>query len=723
MPTPNEKVEMEAQDEVSRRDREPKRRSSEPLMSSSRLKEIEGFFIFWDGRQQSKVTVYEGLPLYFNDMLPRDIEHISSRVIQLLQSYHNASQISAYCEEATKTISEDPGSFSAKKLMSRLKDLCAVVDELTDTIMGLGKVELDPGARFLKIKSSGKCNDNKQDLLQKCLDLKQLQACMGFFLEEIDKLLESKSDPESTQEVEDCFSQAFYAISKIIDSIFLQKEFGRLLVKQFAAILFKTCNNKTFEDIKGFRSYKRSVKSLKFAMLACNSIKMMVETDVMDDDFIAAARNVIELLSDDLGRSACVSYAASRAKFLVPKIILCIDLRVNMLSSGSQTSGKIEHDDFLRLVDNSDYLAVGRHVVDCLLRETDPKIIANWMPSAEVIRGSCVHFPEKLDMMSSVLSREASCLRKTMGGLLVCSEYVNGGLERVLSTLESQVPSVSIKYNAKAPMDTSEYFDILPSLYFGSNVIVEMSWDEVRLLLDDSDRLGQLMMCQRILIAHLSAPSYDCLKALQGYNGIDIIIRILTCAIEVFTASQSDRLWIHRVGASINICDTLYNKELAVEFFQLATDVLLAYIRGVLWVGSPELSIDSFPLLQTILKAHAAVSLDEQNVATLRKEHLLYQNGAEINRSRENLVDCLKYWVYHGCTPGVIPTALTGSLAAPMQDNIQCNVAFSPAQMYLLPMLLGDLFPREWPRTVGPNTLNESEKKFRAALTEVGFFT
>eukprot|EP00890_Picochlorum_soloecismus_P005647 jgi/Picsp_1/6083/NSC_03437-R1_hypothetical protein COCSUDRAFT_56177 [Coccomyxa subellipsoidea C-169] len=710
IPTPNGNLEMEAQDEVSEH-------KSEPRMTSSRLKEIEELVKFWDGKQESKVTVYQGLLLHFHDMLPRDIKPISFQIIQLLHCYHKTSQIATYCENAIKIMSKDHGTDSVTKLMASPKDLCSSVDELTDRVIGRRVVEFDPGAKFLKIKPSDKCNDNQRVLLQKYLDLKRLQTSLGDFLQALDKLPESRRDADSMQVYEDFFVQSLHAISKVIDSIFLQTEFRRFLSKPFVAILFKTCKNR-LEDLKGFKSFRRSIKSLKSAFLACHSINMMVETDVMDDKFISASRKVIELLRDDLGRSACVLYVASRAKFLVPKIILCINLRINMLSSSSQMSEKIEKDDYLRLVDNIDYLAVGSDVVECMLKETDPEIIIKWMPSAEVIRGSCANIPEKLDMTSSTLSREASGLRKTMGGLLVCSELVNGGLGRVLGILESQIPAISIKYNSTTPMDTAEYFDILPSLYFGCSLIVEMSWDEIRLLLDDSERLGQLMMCQRVLTAYLSTRTYDCLKVFQDYNGTDLIIRILTCAIEVFTASQCDRLWIHRVGASINICDSLWNKDLAIEIFELATEISLAYIKGVLSAGSPELSIDSLPLLQTILKAHAAVSLDDQSSATLKTFHYLHRKGAEITRCRENLVDCLKSWVHHGCTPGVIPTALTGSLAAPVQENIQCNVAFSPSQLYLLPMLLGDLFPREWPRTVGPNSLHESEKKFRAALTE-----
>jgi len=718
MPTANEKIEIEAQDEISKHKSEPKRRSSEPKMTSDRLKEIEESVKFWDGKQVSKVTCYQGLLLHVYDMLPRGIKHISSQIIQILRCYQSTSKISAYCKDAVKVMTTN-GSDSVKKLIASTKDLCSTVNELINRVEELRKVELDPGAGFLKTKASDQFNENRRILLLlKHLDLKKLQASLGDFLQTLDRLSGSASNAESMQVYQDIFLESLFAISKLVDCFFLRKEFCRFLSKQFVAIMFKTSKNR-FGDLKGFTSFVRSVKSLKLAMLACHSIRIMAETDVMDDKFIAAARIVIGLLHDDLGRSACVLHAASRAKFLVPKIILCIDLRVNMLSSSSQMSGKIEHDDFLRLVDNSDYLAVGIDVVDCFLKETCPEIMVNWMPSAEVIRSSCINFPEKLDMMSSILSQEVSGLRKTMGGLLVCSELVNGGLGKVLEILESQIPAISIKYNSKTPMDTAEYFDILPSLYFGCSLIVETSWDEIRLLLDDSERLGQLMMCQRVLLSYLSTGSYECLKVLQDNNGIDLIIRILTCAIEVFTASQCDRLWIHRVGASINICDTLWNKDLAIEVIELATKISLAYIQGVLQAGSPELSFDSLPLLQTILKAHAAVCLDEQSSATLKTVSSLYRKGAEITRCRESLVNCLKLWVVHGCTPGVIPTALTGPLATPVQENIQCNVAFSPAQLYLLPMLLGDLFPCEWPCTVGPNALHESEKKFRAALTEV----
>jgi hypothetical protein len=345
-----------------------------------------------------------------------------------------------------------------------------------------------------------------------------------------------------------------------------------------------------------------------------------------------------------------------------------------------------------------------------LLMSDDPRLLAWWIPSSvrlyETLSGILTH------ETTMVPKESVGDAQKILGGLFVCSKLESCGLVEVVNVLSSQLPWYRIEDNKNNIMDTSEYFEVLAAANLGKQVAVKMSWDEIRLLLDDSEMLGQVVTSVNIIRSYLKhsddAPSYC---QILGSN--NLMIRALMFATEVLLASQSDEIWLYRVGTSMDLCTIERNKYMAIKLFESVSECAYFYLKGV----SRITFVESLPMLETLIKAHSTIAIQTQAMmdAGLKKNHI-DSSTSSMRASRWNLTRSLRLWVSSlGLKPGVIPTALAGTVAAPSKSG--CTVSFAPVEMYSLSLLLGDLFPCEWPMTGNNNHLSPEDKKYRAALT------
>jgi hypothetical protein len=318
-----------------------------------------------------------------------------------------------------------------------------------------------------------------------------------------------------------------------------------------------------------------------------------------------------------------------------------------------------------------------------------------------------------IDSSLQISSIEFSRLQKNMGGLFVCSQVFRGGFVEVVDTLGSQLPWITISDNTHKSMNSGEFFDVLDANFFGSSIALTMSWDEIRILLDEPERLGQLVTATHILQGYLKS-SEDAVLSLQKMGGNELFLRALTCAIEIFCASMADKMWSHRVGISIEPSAMAENRTLAIDLIETVTASLYHYIETLSSVSS----VNSLPILLSLLKAHAAVSLDNLTIQdTVLSKSQPSLASRLLRKTRLNLTNCLRKWVVsRHLSPNVIPTALHGSVAAPSENG--ATVAYSPAALFTISVLLGDIFPMEWPSIGTKNHLSTAQKKYRAALTE-----
>lgn len=302
-------------------------------------------------------------------------------------------------------------------------------------------------------------------------------------------------------------------------------------------------------------------------------------------------------------------------------------------------------------------------------------------------------------------------VQRILGGLFVSSRISTGGFPELIDLLGSQLPRIDIKDHSETLMDQSEYFDVLDAAFFDCSVSASMSWDEIRLLLDEPERLGQLASTLRALNLYLGV-SEEASMGFQRKRGTEMLLRCLVCATEVFSASIADRMWLHRTGAAIDICSITRNRKTIEQMLLSATSCIFHYIKNV----SRYIRLSSPSMLNALLRAHAAVSIDSQTIVGLA--HQFETNSSySLRRIRWNLAKSLRIWV--SCPymkPLVIPTAVSGAVASPTESG--CTVAFSPVSLLSLSLLLGDIFPSEWPRKGYHNHLSIAEKKYRAALTE-----
>lgn len=302
-------------------------------------------------------------------------------------------------------------------------------------------------------------------------------------------------------------------------------------------------------------------------------------------------------------------------------------------------------------------------------------------------------------------------VQRILGGLFVSSRISTSGFPELIDLLGSQLPRIDIKEHSETLMDQSEYFEVLDAAFSDCSASASMSWDEIRLLLDEPERLGQLASTMRALNLYLGA-SEEASIHFQRKRGTEILLRCLVCATEVFSASVADRMWLHRTGAAIDICSIARNRKTIEQMLHSATSCIFHYVKNV----SRYIRLSSPSLLNALLRAHAAVSIDSQTIVGLA--HQFDTNSSySLRRIRWNLVKSLRTWV--SCPhmkPLVIPTAVSGAVASATESG--CTVAFSPMSLLSLSLLLGDIFPSEWPRKGYHNHLSIAEKKYRAALTE-----
>jgi len=403
---------------------------------------------------------------------------------------------------------------------------------------------------------------------------------------------------------------------------------------------------------------------------------------------------------------------------------------------------------------------------------TDPLLLEWWIPRSAA-------FYELLNKFvggnaAAVLTSDVStpAAQKAIGGLLVCANVdkagaevssnvaddsvattsaaspmpaaSSSGLAEVVDVLSSHLPWVTIEDNTDGVMDASEYFDLLDATFIGSTVAVTISWDDVRLLVDDAEVLGQVLASMSILRSYLENSS-DAAAVVQRLGGNELVMRALMCATEILAASRADDVWMHRVGTSMDVSVMASNKLMAIELFEMVTGCAYHYLKGIAEpmmremrdAGPPrdrsfgnrwehrggrdvdrDIVADSLPLLQTLIKAHAAAAVDTQTMMDAGlKTSYFDSRTVHMRNARWNASKALRFWVScSGLRPRVIPTALVGAVAAPSKGG--CPVSFSPTAMLCLALLLGDIFPSEWPKPTSSNILTPEDKKYRASLTE-----
>ena len=399
-------------------------------------------------------------------------------------------------------------------------------------------------------------------------------------------------------------------------------------------------------------------------------------------------------------------------------------------------------------------LMVTLAVLQRMLVTTDPRLLQWWIPRSGAFYDLLGSFVRRDGVLNSDAMIAAA--QKVTGGLFVCGNVDRAGeddgaddsgdapsnatgLTEVVDVLSSHLPWVYTKDNMDGVMDASEYFDVLDATFIGNTVAVTMNWDDVQLLVDDAEVLGQLTSAVNILRSYMEN-SEDAASVTQRLGGNRLLMRALVCATEILTASRADETWMHRVGTSMDICSMATNKIMAVELFETVTACVYHYLKGIGgpmmremregggardrrdFRGSrdvdPDVVADSLPLLQTIIKAHAAVAVDTQTMMDAGlKSSFIDRSTVPMRNARWNLTKSLRFWVFcPGLRPRVIPTALVGAVAAPSKAG--CTVSFSPAAMLCLAVLLGDIFPSEWPKSTSSNVLTPEDKRYRASLTE-----
>ncbi len=371
-------------------------------------------------------------------------------------------------------------------------------------------------------------------------------------------------------------------------------------------------------------------------------------------------------------------------------------------------------------------LSLALDVLQRLLATADARLLRWWIPKA----GRFHDLMASLLVQNSLLASDASVTiaQRVIGGLFVCSKIqahgtdgaetadstgASGSLAEVVDVVSSHLPWATIKDNTDGVMDASEYFDLLDAAFFGNALSVTMSWDDVRLLVDDAEVFGQLLTSVSILRSYLEH-SEDGPGTVQRLGGNHLLLRALVCATEVLSASRADHMWAHRVGTSMDLCSMAHNKTMATELFENVSRCMYYYLKGVARIAM----VESLPLLQTLIKAHAAIAIDAQAMMDAgMKTSFVDQNTLSMRNARWNLARALRFWIScPGLRPRVIPTALVGAVAAPTKNG--CTVSFSPTAMLCLSLLLGDIFPSEWPKTTSGNILTPDDKRYRASLTE-----
>lgn len=302
--------------------------------------------------------------------------------------------------------------------------------------------------------------------------------------------------------------------------------------------------------------------------------------------------------------------------------------------------------------------------------------------------------------------------QRILGGLFACKRVSLGGLNEAINLLCSQLPWVKVEDNSERCMDQSEYFESLDAICFGNTLSVSMSWDEIRLLLDDSERLGQIITSLHFLRTYLHNSEDNAMIA-QKSGGNQLLLRTLLCATEIFSASMADNMWLQRIGTAMDTYDIMSNKLMALIIMESVTACVCSYIESV----SNQTNMDSTALLFALIKAHAAVSTDSQAMLDIGQRETHDYFSRILRKTRWNLVASLRSWIDSPrMRPKVIPTALTGAISAPVENG--CAVSFSPAALLSISTLLGDIFPSEWPKLGHKNHLSSDDKRYRAALTE-----
>lgn len=243
---------------------------------------------------------------------------------------------------------------------------------------------------------------------------------------------------------------------------------------------------------------------------------------------------------------------------------------------------------------------------------------------------------------------------------------------------------------------------------------------------------------------HRALPCHRC--AAQG--ALAILERAVRTGTSALRATASDSAWAFVGGDAIDPTDRARNRRAAVALLAAATGALSSLLLALRPLAAPGggaagggLRLRSRGAVDALLAAHAAATVHSyDSLAASAAVGATHVHGAappaagpELLPARLAAAAALGAWVEAGWEPAVLPAAfglahsyrpeaaadrahlgfgviLTAAAAAedasatppPPEGREPSSTALAPEAAYCLMVLLGDVFPREWPPPASP---------------------
>lgn len=670
------------------------------------------------GGDSQTIRLYEVLLPLYNERQPSDVLQVSEFFFRHMHVYREISVAVRCCNEIGKLNCKPANAAMIRQTSARL------LESLLFVASNISSKSSDVLAMFDRIYEQ----EYKETYFP------ALDSLFVTYIESKDLLMELFQVMAALERDEECKDGIFDLISRenmyrgivaVFDSLLKYISSWKLFFSE--AFLGKVG---AFSDTQGrsrpgagfweLHMFAKTLKTLQLIPTAIESVDTMITSDIGSLKYKHAVEDALFLLSDTACRKQILLYCGVRLEDLSPKVSESMALVLKILKYCSGTQEADEYEGYIKAIENFGTL---KQTVDFFAHVLKSEVLSVTFNLHHVAPELYERFAGDIEDVGinvpASIFPHLKFFRHTIGSLSAFHHIKRIGIHGIHSMIDKIVPRLCVRSNRKSLIDESEYFDVLVAIFFGSDLAVEMPWDEIRIILDDHKTLGQLMTSLHILKLWMLS-SEEASNRMVSTHGFDLMIRVLVFATEIFTAAEADKLWYIRIGAAIDPAVSGAMKEWCFDFLLLATSSIQVFLNSI---KNTSAYLSSAHMVQALLKCHAIVNLHQQRWSKGGLEAAKQLQLSKIELINRNLVSAIRCWISSSWEPQIIPCTLTGSLAAPLPDNVDCNVAFAPAQLLTVCMLLGDLFPPEWPQSKGSNILTAEDKQFRAALTEVCTFS
>lgn len=314
-----------------------------------------------------------------------------------------------------------------------------------------------------------------------------------------------------------------------------------------------------------------------------------------------------------------------------------------------------------------------------VLRDRHPAALAAWLPSADAVTAAATAFAASVDTLPKPGRAGMKAVAAELAGRAAAASALSKlGADGLVGALSSDLPA----FGAVAK-PTSGEAKANPQVEHAAAVAMAAA----------PDRLAGADTGLALVAAASELPGGGRFAAaFHDAGGLALLERGVRTATVLLAACDADTRWGSAAGAAVDEAAAASSRERAVAFAASAATAAAMLLQRL---QAANMDLSSRGLQRALLALHTSLAATPESLAAALGRTPA-PDASPALQARFAVVDALRSWLEGGWRPELIPTLFVAS-EAPASFDLPPTIAQGPAEMLAAALLLGDLFPTEWP--------------------------